>query len=70
MATWRYEISLLVLEKYFTSECTQREIPYLCTVMYKISSISLAQPMVEKTTRKVKQLIHVSRCCSKATLMI
>ena len=24
MAAWRYEISLLVLKKYFTSECSER----------------------------------------------
>ena len=42
MAAWRYEISLLVLKKYFTSECservkyffnTRREISYLYAAM-------------------------------------
>ena len=33
MATWRYEISLLVLKKYFTFFNTQREIAYLRAAM-------------------------------------
>ena len=36
MAAWRYEISLLMLKKYFTSEIffnTQRQISYLRAAM-------------------------------------
>ena len=34
MATWRYEISLLLLKKYFTSECSER-VKYFSTLEEK-----------------------------------